>query len=81
MIMYMFVCMCKCMLPGTTIVNDCWGSNIRLGNEGLTDHTVKPCISFVDSPTGADTNMIEATWMQANFTSGLTEKSVLYQLG
>jgi len=53
------------------------GSSIHLNNEGLMDHSVELCISFVDSCTRAYTNTIEARWNYAKFTSGLTEKTRL----
>ena len=53
------------------------GSNIHLGNEGLTDHTVEHCVGFVDSRTDAHTNTIKATWKHANLTLGLTEETRL----
>ena len=65
------------ILPGTTIVSDCWGTNIHLGNEGPTEHTIEQCVSFVVSWKGTHTNKIEATWKHAYFTSGLSEKTRL----
>jgi len=36
-----------CILPGTTVVSDFWGTNILLGSEGLTEHTIVHCVGFV----------------------------------
>jgi len=66
-----------CIIPVTTIVNECWGSNFRLGSEGLTYHTIEHSVSFMDSHTVfAHTNTIETTCKHAKFTSGITEKRV-----
>jgi len=63
--MIMYICMYVCILLGTTIISDYWGTNIRLGNEGLAEHNIEPCVVFVDSRTGTHTNTIEATWKHA----------------
>ena len=36
-----------CILPGTTIANDCWRYNVRLHNDGLTHHSLNHSVSFV----------------------------------
>jgi len=45
----MYVCWYVCMYPAWHHNHHCWMSNIRLGNEGLTDHTVEHCVGFVGS--------------------------------
>ena len=50
------------VLPGTTIISDCWKAYSRLSEEGFTHHTVDHCKVFVNKETGARTNTIESTW-------------------
>jgi len=51
------------ILPGTTIISDCWAAYSSLHEEGYTHFTVNHSIEFV-SETGAHTNTIESTWKQ-----------------
>jgi len=51
-----------CILPGTTVVTDCWQSNDRLGSAGFAHHAVDRCVGLVDSCMDAHTNTIEDTW-------------------
>jgi len=50
------------ILPGTTIISDCWAGYNSLHEEGYTHFTVNHSITFVDQTTGANTNTIESTW-------------------
>jgi len=50
------------ILPGTTIISDCWAAYNSLREEGYTHFTVNHSIAFVDQTTGAHTNTIESTW-------------------
>jgi len=66
------------IIPGTTIVGECWGSNFHLGSEGLAYHTIEHSVSFLDSRTVfAHTNTIETMCKHTKFTSGITEKTSL----
>ena len=50
------------VLPGTTIISDCWKSYSRLSEEGYTHQTVNHSKECVNKETGAHTNTIESTW-------------------
>ena len=50
------------ILPGTTIISDCWTAYSSLREEGYTHFTVNLSITFVDQTTGAHTNIIESNW-------------------
>lgn len=55
----------KHILPGTTIMSDCWRPYDVLGQEGYNHLKVNHSIEYVDSTTGACTNRIESTWRAA----------------
>lgn len=55
----------KYILPGTTIMSDCWKPYDVLGQEGYTHLRVNHSVEFVDASTGACTNKIESTWRAA----------------
>ena len=48
------------ILPGTTIISDCWSANSSLLGEGYTPFTVNHSVTFVDETTGAHTNTVES---------------------
>jgi len=50
----------SCILPGTTVVSDCWGYNVRLCNDGLLPLHQSLC-EF--RGTWMLTNTIKPTWM------------------
>lgn len=56
------------ILPGTTIISDCWKAYYCLSNEGYTHLKVNDSLHFVDPDTGACTNKIEASWLAAKRT-------------
>ena len=50
------------VLPGTTIISDCWKAYNCLENEGYEHLRVNHSLTYVDPETGAHTNAIEGTW-------------------
>jgi len=54
----------KWILPGTTIISDCWKAYDCLGNEGYTHLNVNHSVNFVDPTTGAHTQNIERVWRE-----------------
>ena len=49
------------VLPGTTIISDCWKAYARLEEEGYVHQTVNHSKEFMNKETGAHTNTIEST--------------------
>lgn len=56
------------ILPGTTIMSDCWKAYDCLKDEGYQHLKVNHSLTFVDPETGACTNKIEASWNAAKRT-------------
>ena len=52
----------KHVLPGTTIISDCWKAYSKLEEEGFQHQTVNHSKEFINKETGAHTNTIESTW-------------------
>lgn len=52
----------KYILPGTTILSDCWKAYSSIESEGYQHLTVNHSIEFKNKETGACTNTIESTW-------------------
>jgi len=51
----------RCILPGTTILSDCWKAYNSLSAEGYLHETVNHSVQFV-SKSGSHTNNIESRW-------------------
>ncbi|XP_054269858.1 uncharacterized protein LOC128995988 [Macrosteles quadrilineatus] len=56
------------ILPGTTIISDCWRAYDCLGQEGFRHLQVNHSVNFVDPETGAHTNNIERVWREVRAT-------------
>lgn len=56
------------ILPGTTIISDCWKAYNCLQDEGYTHLRVNHSQNFVDPQTGAHTNNIEQIWREVRAT-------------
>ena len=52
------------ILPGTTVISDCWKAYDHLGAVGFQHLTVNHSLHFVDPDSGAHTNNIEGLWWQ-----------------
>lgn len=56
------------VLPGTTIVSDCWKAYNCLSIEGFRHFTVNHSVTFVDPDTGAHTNKVERNWREVRYS-------------
>ena len=52
------------ILPGTTVISDCWKAYDHLGDVGFQHLTVNHSLHFVDPDSGAHINNIEGLWWQ-----------------
>jgi transposase-like protein len=71
------------ILPGTTIISDCWRAYDILDKEGFEHLKVNHSLNFVDPETGAHTNTIESTWRALNKSlpiSGTTKAHCMIQV-
>jgi transposase-like protein len=50
------------IVPGTTVISDCWGAYYDLEEQGYSHLTVNHTIGFVDPVSGVHTNTIESHW-------------------
>jgi hypothetical protein len=53
------------ILPGTTIISDCWKAYNCLEREGYVHLKVNHSLHFKDPETGAHSNSIESSWRAA----------------
>ena len=53
------------VLPGTTVVSDCWRAYNTVGRLGYQHLTVNHALNFVDPIPGACTNHVECYWKNA----------------
>ncbi|VDK49657.1 unnamed protein product, partial [Anisakis simplex] len=70
----------KHILPGTTIVSDCWASYSQIQGADYSHLTVNHSLNFVDPVTSACTNHIESLWQkfkQAHRTRFGTHRTLL----
>jgi hypothetical protein len=48
------------IVPGTTVISDCWGAHHNVEEQGYTHLTINQSVGFVDPHTGVPTNRIES---------------------
>ncbi|XP_018406348.1 PREDICTED: uncharacterized protein LOC108782553 [Cyphomyrmex costatus] len=60
----LLACIKYWIMPGTTIISDCWKSYQCLNNEGFQHLTVNHTYNFVDPDSGAHTQNIERVWRE-----------------
>lgn len=51
--------------PGSTVMSDEWRAYSTINTIGMTHQTVNHSLHFVDPSSGAHTQGIESTWVQA----------------
>lgn len=55
------------ILPGTTIISDCWKGYLHLNQKGYNHQTINHRYNFVDPETLANTQRIERLWGSAKW--------------
>ncbi|KAK0066001.1 transposase-like protein, partial [Biomphalaria pfeifferi] len=58
------------ILPGTTIMSDCWCSYDCLNSEGYRHQTVNHTYNFVNPETKAHTQHVERLWREVRWKAG-----------
>ncbi|KMQ87796.1 putative transposase-like protein [Lasius niger] len=66
----LLACIKEWIMPGTTIISDCWKSYNCLNSEGFQHLTVNHSYNFVDPDTGAHTQHIERVWREVRANIG-----------
>ena len=61
----LFPLIMKHILPGTTVVSDCWRAYTGLGGEGYKHKTVNHKVHFIDPMSKATMNHVERMWKEA----------------
>ncbi|CAI6360002.1 unnamed protein product [Macrosiphum euphorbiae] len=56
------------ILPGTTIISDCWKAYDCLEKKGYKHFKVNHSVNYKDPESGQHTNTIEGLWRQAKFS-------------
>lgn len=69
------------ILPGTTVISDCWKAYNCLASEGFVHFTVNHSVNFVDPDSGAHTQNIERAWREVRSSVPRYGRSEAHYLG